>query len=96
MKPKTVNEYIDQAPGQAREKLIELRHLLKGIPPDAVEKFRLETPIMEEKRILFAFAAFRSRMNFLPAAASLEPGEEELKALKPVKEQYNRRMRNHY
>ena len=85
MKPRTVDEYIDQAPGQARERLVELRHLLKEVAPEATEAIKWGTPIFEEKRILFAFAAFRLHMNFMPTAGSIEPFKNELKAFKTGK-----------
>jgi uncharacterized protein YdhG (YjbR/CyaY superfamily) len=85
MKPKTVDDYIDAAPEQAREKLIELRSLLKNIVPGAVESIKWGTPVFEEKRILFAFAAFKSHMNFMPTASSLEPFKKELEEFKTGK-----------
>ena len=85
MTPRTIDDYIDQAPEHARERLIELRALLKKIVPDAVESIKWGTPVFEENRILFAFAAFKSHMNFMPTATSLEPFREELKSYKTGK-----------
>src|SRR5688572_24831492 len=78
MKPKTVNEYIAAAPKEAQEKLKEIRSILKEVAPDAKETLKWGNPVFEEKRILFAYAAFKSHLNFMPTPSSLEPFKEEL------------------
>lgn len=80
-KPTTVDEYIEQAPEQAREKLRELRALLREVVPEATEALKWGNPVFEEKRILFAYAAYKSHMNFMPTASSMRPFLDELAAL---------------
>ena len=77
-KPTTVEEYIDAAPEQAQEKLRELRKLLKEVAPQAEEKLKWGSPVFEEKRILFAYTAFKTHLNFMPTGPALEPFESEL------------------
>jgi len=77
-KPATVDEYIDAAPEAAQEKLRELRSILKEIAPDATEALKWGSPVFEEKRILFAFTAFKSHLNFMPTHSALTPFKEEL------------------
>jgi uncharacterized protein YdhG (YjbR/CyaY superfamily) len=36
------------------------------------------SPVFEEKRILFAYSAFKSHLNFMPTHSSLKPFEKEL------------------
>ena len=36
------------------------------------------SPVFEEKRILFAYSAFKSHLNFMPTRSALEPFEKEL------------------
>ena len=80
IKPTTVDEYIDLAPKEAQEKLIELRSILKKLVPDAKEALKWGSPVFEEKRILFAYTAFKSHINFMPTQASLIPFKKELAA----------------
>lgn len=85
-KPKTVEEYIEAAPKEAREKLQELRTILKKVAPDATEALKWGSPVLEGKRILFAYAAYKSHMNFMPTGPALEPFKEELKEYKTGKD----------
>ncbi len=78
IKPTTVTEYISAAPKEAREKLREIRAILKKVAPKAKENLKWGMPVFEEKRILFAFAAFKSHLNFMPTPSSLLPFNEEL------------------
>jgi uncharacterized protein YdhG (YjbR/CyaY superfamily) len=77
-KPTTVAEYIDGAREEAQEKLREIRAILKKVAPNAVEKLNWGTPVFEEERILFSYAAFKSHLTFMPTRSSLEPFQEEL------------------
>ena len=78
IKPATVDEYIAAAPQQAREKLEELRSILKGVVPDATETLKWSSPMFEEKRILFAYSAFKSHLKFVPTRTTVEAFPEEL------------------
>ena len=79
-KATTVTEYINAAPKEAREKLEEIRAILKKVAPNATETLKWGTPVFEEKRILFAYAAFKSHLNFKPTHSSITPFKEELAA----------------
>lgn len=79
MKPTTVEEYIAAAPAIAQPHLRELRSILKAVAPQATETLKWGNPVFEENRILFAYAAFKSHMNFMPTPSALEPFKEELK-----------------
>ncbi len=79
MKPATIEEYIALAPEVAREKLEEIRSILKEVAPEAKELIKWGYPVFEEKRILFSFSAFKNHMNFMPTGSGLEPFREELK-----------------
>ena len=77
-KPTTIDEYIVSAPREAQEKLYELRALLKEVTPNATETIKWGNPVFVEKRILFAFAAFKTHLNFMPTPSALELFKEEL------------------
>ena len=46
-KPKTVDEYINAAPVEAQEKLLELRSILKKVAPKATEAIKWGSPVLE-------------------------------------------------
>lgn len=77
-KPTTVPEYINAAPREAQRKLREIRAILKAITPKAKETLKWGSPVFEEKRILFAYAAFKSHLNFMPTHSALKPFKTEL------------------
>jgi uncharacterized protein YdhG (YjbR/CyaY superfamily) len=77
-KPTTIAEYIDAAPPQAREKLRQLYALLKEVAPDAREAIKWGSPVFEENRILFSFAAFKAHLNFMPTGSAMAPFKDEL------------------
>ena len=77
-KPTTVDEYINAAPKEAKEKLMEIRAILKKVAPNAMEGLKWGSPVFEEKRILFAYTAFKSHLNFMPTHSSMIPFKEEL------------------
>ena len=86
LKPSTVTEYIDSAPTEAREKLNEIRAILKKAAPNATETIKWGTPVFEEKRILFSFSAFKSHLNFMPTHPALEQFKDELADYKTGKD----------
>ena len=77
-KPTTITEYINNAPAEAQEKLHELHSILKKAAPGAAEAIKWGSPVFEEKRILFAFAAFKSHLNFMPTPSAMKPFKKEL------------------
>jgi uncharacterized protein YdhG (YjbR/CyaY superfamily) len=78
IKPKTIDEYINAAPEQAQKKLHGLYSILKKAAPEATEAIKWGSPVFEEKRILFAFAAFKSHLNFMPTPSAMKPFKKEL------------------
>ena len=78
-KPTTVTEYINSAPREARPKLRAMRVILKKVAPKAKERLKWGQPVFEQKRILFAFAAFKSHISFMPTGPAMKPFKEELK-----------------
>jgi uncharacterized protein YdhG (YjbR/CyaY superfamily) len=85
-KPATVTEYINAAPAQAKQMLREMRSILKEVVPGAKETLKWGNPVFEEKRILFAYAAFTSHLNFIPTQSSMEPFKTELSGYKTGKD----------
>lgn len=78
VKPTTVDEYISAAPKAAQEKLQEIRSILKKVAPHATESLKWGSPVLEEKRILFAYSAFTSHLNFMPTRTTVDSFRKEL------------------
>jgi uncharacterized protein YdhG (YjbR/CyaY superfamily) len=43
-------------------------------------------PVLEEKRILFSYSAYKSHLNFMPTGPSIKPFRKELAAYKTGKD----------
>lgn len=86
IKPSSVDEYIDNTPDVIREKLREIRSILREVAPEAAEMIKWGQPVFVEKRILFSFAAHKSHMNFMPTGPALEPFRDELKSFRTGKD----------
>lgn len=55
-----------------------MRLILRKVAPNATETLKWGSPVFEEKRILFAFAAFKSHVNFMPTPSAMKPFKKEL------------------
>jgi uncharacterized protein YdhG (YjbR/CyaY superfamily) len=77
-KPTTIAEYISSAPKEAQKHLREMDAILKSVAPRAAEGIKWGSPVFEEKRILFAFAAFKAHLNFMPTPSVMNSFKKEL------------------
>lgn len=84
-KPTTVDEYIESAPKEAHKHLREMRAILRKVAPRATEALKWGSPAFEEGRILFAYAAFKSHLGFMPTPSAMKPFKEELAKYKTGK-----------
>ena len=78
IKPANVDEYINAAPSFARDKLREIRSILKKVAPNATELLKWGYPVFMEDRILFSYSAHKTHINFMPTGPAMEPFREEL------------------
>ena len=78
IKPSNVGEYIESADPVAREKLREIRSILRKAAPNATEVLKWGYPAFIEKRILFSYSAFKKHINFMPTGPAMKPFEKEL------------------
>ncbi len=85
IKATTVPEYIAAAPGEAQPKLKEIRQILSKVVPNATESLKWGSPVFEDKRILFAYAAFKTHINFMPTPSAMKPFQKELEKFKTGK-----------
>ncbi len=81
-KPRTVDGYIKSAPAESQAKLRELRAILRKAAPKATETLKWGSPVFEQGRILFAYTAYKSHLNFMPTKPALEPFMDDLSEFK--------------
>lgn len=86
IKAATVDAYIKAAPKEGQTMLKELRAILKKVAPKAQEKIKWGSPVFEEKRILFAYTAHKTHINFMPTRSTLHPFKKELEGYKTGKD----------
>jgi len=84
-KPRSVDEYIKSAPAESQAKLREIRAILRKVAPKATEAIKWGSPVFEQGRILFSYAAYRSHLNFMATKPALEPFMDELSGFKTGK-----------
>jgi uncharacterized protein YdhG (YjbR/CyaY superfamily) len=84
-RPQTIAEYIAAAPKEARRNLRALYAILRKEAPRAKAGLKWGSPAFEEGRILYAFAAFKSHINFMPTPSAMKPFWRELTAFRTGK-----------
>jgi len=77
-RPKTVTEYINAAPKEARKKLSEIRGCVRAATPGAKESLKWGMPAYSYRRILVMFAAFKHHIGFFPTAAAVKAFAKDL------------------
>ncbi len=78
LKPTTIAAYIAAAPEPAQRHLRELHAILRKTAPRATEAIKWGSPVFVDGRILFAFAAYRAHLNFMPTPSAMKPFKKEL------------------
>jgi uncharacterized protein YdhG (YjbR/CyaY superfamily) len=71
-RPASVDQYIAAAAPEARGKLREMRALVQGAAPGAVETLKYGMPAFCYARILVIFGAFKRHIGFYPTAAAMK------------------------
>jgi uncharacterized protein YdhG (YjbR/CyaY superfamily) len=77
-RPKTVDEYVANAPKEAQRKLREMRATLKKAAPGATEAIKWGSPTFSYTRILFAYAAFKNHMSLMPTPSVIRALKKDL------------------
>jgi uncharacterized protein YdhG (YjbR/CyaY superfamily) len=80
MKPKTVDEYIDNFPEDQKAKLSELRKIIKSVLPDTHEELKWGAPatIDNDGMILVVFAGYKQHVNLVATPSTREALQNEL------------------
>ncbi|HEU0047456.1 MAG TPA: DUF1801 domain-containing protein [Nitrososphaera sp.] len=77
-RPKTVTEYINAAPKQARVKLREMRACIRASAPGATEGLKYGLPGYSYRRILVIFGAHTNHIGFYPTPSAVSAFADEL------------------
>jgi uncharacterized protein YdhG (YjbR/CyaY superfamily) len=84
-KPKTITEYINAAPKEAREKLREMHDCIREAAPGATESLKWGMPAFSSRRILGAFARFKHHIGFYPTPSAVKAFTKNLSRFKTAK-----------
>lgn len=83
---RNIDEYIAQAPPQARRALAELRELIKAAAPGATETISYSMPTFDlNGKHLVHFAGYERHVGLYPLPGPIEAFREELKPFKQGK-----------
>ncbi len=82
---KTIDAYILQFSPEIREKLNELRNVIKEIAPDSEERMSWQMPTFVLHGNLVHFAAHKKHIGFYPGASGIEVFKEKLSQYKGSK-----------
>ncbi|ETA80126.1 iron chaperone [Youngiibacter fragilis] len=77
-KPKTVEEYVEALPENARRHFMEMMAILSETAPEASISLKWGTPAFSYDRILFTVAAYKKHMNFCPTPSVISECRDEL------------------
>lgn len=82
MKPKTIEEYIDAAPAERRERLWQLHECIRMAARGAEEGLKWRMPAYSYQKILVTFAVFKNHTGFYPMPSAIKAFAKELASYK--------------
>jgi uncharacterized protein YdhG (YjbR/CyaY superfamily) len=81
-RPKSIAEYINAAPNEARGKLRQLRACVLSAAPGAKESLKWGVPAFSYHRILVTFAAYKNHINLYPTPSAVKAFSKHLSKFK--------------
>ena len=80
MKPKAVDEYIGNFPKGQKEKLVEIRKIIRAVLPDTLEALKWGAPAIVDKdgMILVIFSGHKKHVNLVGTPSTREALQSEL------------------
>jgi uncharacterized protein YdhG (YjbR/CyaY superfamily) len=78
LKPTTIREYINAAPAELREKLIQLHECIRAAAPGAEESLKWGMPAYSYQKILVTFALFKRHIGFYPMPSAIKAFAKEI------------------
>jgi uncharacterized protein YdhG (YjbR/CyaY superfamily) len=82
---KNVDAYIKAAPKESRDKLIQIRNIIKSVAPKADERISYGMPYYDYKGRLAYFAAFKKHVSLFVPPPVIEEYAHELEGYKTAK-----------
>lgn len=82
---KTTDEYIERLTGVAREKIEELRAIIRSAAPKAIEKISYSMPAFDQNGIIVYYAAFKDHVSLFPTSSGIRHFAKELEQYKTSK-----------
>jgi uncharacterized protein YdhG (YjbR/CyaY superfamily) len=81
----SVDQYIRSLPPESKEKIIELRSLIKKVAPEAEELISYNMPSFNYYSRLVYYAAFKSHIGFYPMASGIAAFKNDISKFKWAK-----------
>jgi uncharacterized protein YdhG (YjbR/CyaY superfamily) len=81
----TIDEYIEQFPGEIQDILQKLRQVIRESAPEAKEAISYRIPTFKLNGNLVHFAAFKDHISFFPTSSGIAAFKRELSAFKTSK-----------
>ena len=75
---KNIDDYIAAAPEDVRNKLEQLRQIIKKAAPKAEEVISYGMPAFKQNKVLVYFAAFKDHIGFFPTSSGVANFTKEL------------------
>lgn len=80
-----IDEYIAQFTEDIQEKLKLIRHIIRAVEPELIEKISYQMPTFYLNGNLVHFAAYKKHIGFYPTPSGVAAFEKELRAYKTSK-----------
>ncbi|KPL17005.1 MAG: hypothetical protein AMS26_02630 [Bacteroides sp. SM23_62] len=77
-KPKTIDEYIAEFPGEVQDILKKVRETIRKNAPDAEETINYQIPTFKLNGNLVHYAAFKKHIGFYPSPTGIKRFKNEL------------------
>ena len=77
-KPKTIDEYIEAAPGETQVKLRQLHECIRKAAPGAAEGLKWNMPAYSYEKIVVTFAVFKKHIGFYPMPSAIKTFAKDL------------------
>lgn len=84
-KPSTIEEYINDAPEEMRDRLRQMHTCIREAAPGATESLKWNMPAYSYKRILVTFAVYRNHIGLYPTPSAVEAFAKSLEKYKTAK-----------
>ena len=73
-----IDSYIEQFPEETREKMENIRQIIKEVAPEANETISYGIPTFKLKTNLVHFAGYKKHIGFYPTPSGIEAFKQEL------------------